>query len=721
MNEAIMIPRTQNHNQDSFINIFLFLVLLVVMSVSHKPLSAQPQAQVFLDSLYSSKELGCTITNDSTTFRLFAPRATNVVLVLFQRHTDESGIETSMKRDANGVWEYSSSENLLGKYYGYRVFGPGGRGEVFNPNIIIADPYSKAVATKVNWHQPAKTLIIKSDYDWEGDTFIASNEHSQLIIYEAHVRDLTAHSSSGIEAKGTYKGLTEEGKQGGLSYLKNLGVNTIELLPTQKFGNIELPFRDSSVLQHGYPFNTWNPYERNHWGYMTSYFFAPETYYGTDGTMQRDQYNGTDGRAINEFKDMVKTFHKNGIAVIMDVVYNHVSQYDFNPFKYIDKFYYFHCDSNGNYIMTSGCGNDFKTNRPMARRLIVESVLYWMKEYHIDGFRFDLATMIDWETCKLITAEARKINPNVILIAEAWGGGKYDLGGFSDIGWAAWNDLIRNGVKGQNPNDGLGFIFGKFQGGNTTKSFMSYVTGTLREDGGPFVKQEHSINYLESHDDNTMGDFIRLGLHDVKEHTTITDTKNHAKLTAKQLALNKLAAMYLFTAQGPVMIHEGQEFARSKLIAPTNAPDTRVGMIDHNSYDKDNETNYLNYDHAEMNQSLVSYYQGLIALRRSHPILSSAPKEAVTFLKTDDDFHLAFHLDPGKLGEDPAYSELKKDNQFIVLLNGNPKKNLTLQLPSSGWKVVGNPDKVTQDKPFGKVPKKVTVPPTSGMILMKGK
>ncbi len=696
----------------------LFFVLFLMLTSASRPLFAQPQAQKFLDSLYSEKELGCILSWEKTTIRLFAPRATKVMLVLFEKYDEETGKEFLMVKDEQGVWEYSFPEALTGKFYGYRVFGPEGAGEMFNPDIIIADPYSKAVATKVNWHQQAKTLIVNTEYDWEEDTFVAPENYSKLIIYESHVRDLTAHATSGAKAKGTYKGLTEEGITGGLSYLKSLGVNAIELLPTQKFGNVEQPFKDSIVRNFGYPVNTWNPYERNHWGYMTSYFFAPETYYGTDGTMERDKYNGADGRAVHEFKDMVKTFHKNGIAVIMDVVYNHVSNYDFNPFKFIDKYYYFHTDANGNFVASSGCGNDFKTDRLMARRLVVESVKYWMKEYHVDGFRFDLATMIDWETCKLITQEAKKINPNVILIAEAWGGGKYDLAGFSMIGWAAWNDLIRNGVKGQNPRDGHGFIFGKFQGTNSKKSFMSYVTGSLLLDGGPFVQKEHSINYLESHDDNTMGDFIRFATHEVKENEKISDANKNAKLSPKQLALHKLAALYLFTSQGPVMIHEGQEYGRSKLIAQTSAPDPRIGMIDHNSYDKDNETNYLNFEHAELNKELVEYYKGLIHLRKTYPVLSNVSNEAIEFLPTKDDFHIAFFIDNSKEQRTKNKVQSTK-NGIMVLLNGSPTKSLDMKLPKGSWQVIANPDKVTQDKPFGKVSGSVTVPPTSGMILMR--
>lgn len=693
--------------------IILSIIFILMKSPSSAGPGKLPPKQRAFDSLYSAKQLGCIAADSQSTFRLFAPRAMRVTLVLFDRFDQETGEEFAMTRDSNGVWEYTIKKSLFGKYYGYRILGPIGNGEMFNPKTVIADPYSKAVATKNNYHHPAKTLILKTDFDWGGDTFVVPGNHDDLIIYEAHLRDLTAHPSSGVSSKGTYIGMTEKGKTGGLSYLKTLGVNAIEFLPLQEFGNIELPYRDKTAVNDSGEVNTWNPYERNHWGYMTSYFFAPESYYATDGSMERDKYDGSDGRAVKEFKTLVKTLHREGIAVIMDVVYNHVSQYDYNPFKYIDKFYYFHTDSMGDFVKASGCGNDFYTERPMARRLIVESVKYWMQEYHVDGFRFDLATMIDWTTCKKIVEEARKINPNVILIAEPWGGGKYDLKGFSDIGWASWNDQIRNGVKGQNPRDGLGFIFGKFQGSNTKKSLMSYVTGSLREDGGPYLKKEHSINYLESHDDNTLGDFIRLGTGEVKDTQRITDTYHNARLSSRQLALNKLAALFLFTSQGPVMMGEGQEFARSKVIAPTSAPDPNVGRLDHNSYDKDNETNYLNYLHRPLNQDLFDYYKGLIALRRSTPCFGSAPKKAIEFLPSDDKLLISFTIDeklvPGSGGR----------GKFLVIMNGNPDKRAVVRLPVGEWGILANNKRVSPKTPIRSVSRSVDVPATSGMILVK--
>ncbi len=610
---------------------------------------------------------------------------------------------------ADGVWELTIDSTLFGRYYGYRITGPSGPGELFNPSVVVGDPYGKAVCTKNNYHLPAKTLIFDDSYDWGDDHFVVPPNHNGLVIYEAHLRDLTAHPTSEVRRRGTYLGLTERGKRGGLSYLKSLGVNAIEFLPLQKFGTIELPYRDPAHRSDLGEINTWNPYERNHWGYMTSYFFAPETYYASDGSMERERYNGTDARAVKEMKDMIRVLHREGFAVILDVVYNHASQYDDNPFKLIDRKYYFRTDSGGTFLHTSGCGNDFYTERPMARRLIVESIRYWMKEYHIDGFRFDLGAMIDATTRKEVLRAARAINPNVFLVAEAWGGGKYDLAAFSDIGWASWNDQMRNGTNGQNPRDGLGFIFGKFQGPNTKKSFQSYVTGTLRKDGGPFVRKEHSVSYLESHDDNTLGDFIRLGTRDVAEGARITDRKANAALTPRQLALNKLAALCLLTTQGPVMLHEGQEYARSKVIAPTDAPDTNVGRIDHNSYEKDNETNWLNYDEQAINEELTNYYRGLIRLRKEHPLLNDAPDGGVTFLPTKDDFLLAYAI----------RGKGRKGHPLLVILNGNPADTARVKLPRGQWAVLADARSVSSGGGRRVRTASVTVGPTSGMILVR--
>ena len=677
---------------------------LEIAGLGRKPL--RPMG--ILDSLYSEKTLGWHFSGDRTVFRVFAPRATQVEIELFQSYEQKKGERQAMQRDADGVWEVALPGKKLGFYYGYRVSGPDGAGEMFDSSRLIADPYSTAVATENHYLHKGKTLIFEDRYDWQDDNF-ETPDWRDLIIMEAHVRDLTAHPTAGLDSllRGSYRGFLDPDTPGGLNYLKDLGVNAVELLPVQDFGNIEVPYKDAAAPV----FNTWNPYERNHWGYMTSYFFAPESYYASGGTMRRGEISGLEARAPREFKDMVQALHRNGIAVILDVVYNHVAEYDQNCFKYVDKKYYFRLDGDLNFMGKSGCGNDFKTERPMARRLIIDSVLHWMREYHVDGFRFDLAAMLDWQTIDAITEAARKINPGVILIAEPWGGGEYEPAEFSKHGWAAWNDQFRNGIKGQNPRDGLGFIFGKWQGKNSRKTLKNYLIGTLAERGGLFREKAHAVNYLESHDDHTLGDFIRIGSGAVEENQVIADVDRNARLDKVQLRLNRFAALLLFTSQGPVMMAQGQDWARSKVIAPTDVPDPNVGRIDHNSYEKDNETNWLNWQHREMNAALVAYYRGLIALRKAHPAFRRAAKSDIRFFNSESPLAFGYLLKKGNSGD---------RHDFMVLLNGNPLIPAVFTLPAGNWEVVVDAHRAgTQRLITASSGMNIVVQATSGMVFRK--
>ena len=635
---------------------------------------------------------GAFVHGNKTAFKILAPRAEKVYLVIFNSPEAATGCEHPMKKDAAGVWQLTLKNAGYGTLYGYRLEGP----PPIDPAVIVADPYSKAAVTQNSYRHVAKSLVVSDDFDWEGDEPLKLDPRD-AVIYEMHVRDMTAHPTAESGSTGTYLGLVNPHQRGGIAHIKTMGFNAVELLPAQDFANVEVPYKDDSTPVY----NTWNPYARNHWGYMTTFFFVPETYYASDGTDEPGAWNGKDGRTVTEFKTMVKEFHKQGIAVLMDVVYNHVSNYDYHPFKYIDREKYFRLDENGEYVTQSGCGNETRTEESAVRQLILESVKYWLKEYHIDGFRFDLAYLIDKETCELILTEARKINPNVIIIAEPWGGG-YDPDGFSDIGWAAWNDQFRNGVKGQNPHDGQGFIFGKWQGGNDQASLQRYFSGSLRDNGGQFTESAHSVNYLESHDDHTMGDFIRLGTNLVKEDQVITDRKANAAVRDRQLALNKLAALYLLTSQGPTMIHSGQEWARSKVIAATNAPDEHVGLIDHNSYNKDNETNWLNWDEKDRNQELVDYYHGLIELRKMFPEFRRSEPVDYQFTIPDGNVAVVYQL---------------KEKLFVVL-NGEQKKQITVKLPKGKWHLLvdGESVNLNANKNFNG---KITVPATSGMVFSK--
>ncbi len=653
-----------------------------------------------LNSFFSTKQLGSTVENGTTYFRLFAPNPIKVEVIIFDKVDDNDGEIYLMEKDSQGVWEFDVHNDLSGKYYAYLVYHKEHIEKDIKPNFAV-DPYAKAVATYTDYFNPRKSIIYNKDYNWENDEWV-KRDWRDLIIYEMHIRDLTAHPSANSSSPGTYRGLVEKDKPGGLSYIKSLGVNTVELLPAQEYGYVEIPYNDS--LNGRY--NTWNPYERNYWGYMTSNYFAPAAYYAENsGELKRKVWIGENGDQVNQFKDMVKEFHKEGIAVIMDVVYNHLSEYEIGNLKEIDKDFYFRLDGDGNYIAQSYCGNDLKTERPMVRKLIIDSILYWMKEYHIDGFRFDLGKLIDWQTIEAIIREARKINPQVVFVCEPWGGG-YDPKGFSLREWGSWNDQIRNGIKGENPYDGLGWIFGKWQGNNTKNRIQSYVRGTLiNEEYGLFQESKHSVNYLESHDGYTLGDFIRIGLEKVKGEEIIKDLDANTALDSTELKLHKLASLFLFTSQGITMINSGQEYARSKVIfEDENAEDEHTGMLDHNSYNKDNETNYLNFNHAEINKELLSYYKGLIRLRKSHDAFRKANYDSYTFL-------------PIKGKEFAVVYELEyKNMNYFVAFNADPKSKLTLDLPEGWWEVLADENEIMRENTKA-ISSKAVLNPSTGIVL----
>ena len=330
-----------------------------------------------------------------------------------------------------------------------------------------------------------------------------------------------------------------------------------------------------------------------------------------------------------------------------------------------------------------------------------------MKEYYVDGFRFDLAKLIDWETIEEVLRQARMINPNVIFIAEPWGGG-YDPMGFSLRGWASWNDQFRNGIKGENPVNGQGWIFGNWYAHNNFERIKSYIRGTLSKDEhGLFQMKEHSVNYLESHDGYTLGDFIRIGSDEVDIEKVIENIDEHIRLTPLQLKLNKLAALFLFTSQGIIMLHEGQEFARSKVIfSYSEVQDNNKGKMDHNSYEKDNETNYLNYNHININNELHNYYKGLIALRNKYDSFRRAEYDEIKFFDTKEN--------PFALG----YSIEHKNEKFIVLFNADRKTDFKFSLPEGEWNILVNSEKAGTNE-LEKIYSQINLEPSTGLVLIK--
>ncbi len=641
-------------------------------------------------------------------FRLYCPKAERVDAVLFNRYDQRNGEYHPMEKLDDGNWHLKLPGRHVGKYYAYRIQHPGDAEGLLHTESLIADPYSRQIATSNHYRQYARTRIDEPEpFNWQGDSFVIPPEQRDLIIYETHLRDMTAHPSAGAQSPGTYNGMIERNITGGISHLKKLGVNAVEFLPLQKFAGFEPPFCQKTP--EGFH-NTWNAYSRNHWGYMTSYFFAPETMYASDGSTKAGTVTGTSDRAATELKQLVRELHREGIAVIMDVVYNHVSQYDLNPLKYLDRTDFFRTDEDGKLTSESGCGNDLRTESPYIRELIISSVLWWMQEYHIDGFRFDLANLIDRETIAEIRSEAEKINPNVLLIAEPWGGG-YDPTGFSAYGWSSWNDQLRNGVKGINPVETPGFIFGQWHYESSRESLENFIKGTLiHEPNGRFHHQEHAINYLEAHDGYTLGDFIRIALDPAKRNKKFNKKTKLIPLNEREMKTARLAALFLMTSQGIPMLHAGQEWGRSKWIVPDNDDDPDRGKLDHNSYEKDNETNYLDYTEIEANQSLFEYYRDLIRIRRHYPQLRLAEAGDITFHEYEDPLLLTFEI----------YSEeLPTNDHLLVTLNGNSETDHQLTLPEGRWEIIADGLRVYPEEAAAVKNNPLTIPATSGMILRK--
>lgn len=644
--------------------------------------------------------MGYTIIDGGVVFRVYSPLSETVEVMVYDNYQDIKGEGHTCTKDDKGIWNAFIDDDLKDKWYLYKVLMNG-------ETNYAADPWSIHVTTTNNYLQFPKSKIIDiPHFDWEDDKFVNIDDPRDLIIYETHIKDMVAHPSSKTFVQGIYNDF-REAEVGGISHLRKLNVNAVEFLPLQKFAYFEPPFDEET--NEGIT-NKWNPYARNYWGYMTSFFLAPETIYSSDGSLAPEEITGESETAMNELKNLVKSLHSENIAVIMDVVYNHASHYDQNPLKILAKEQYFKLDDNDSFINNSWTGNDINTSSEQARNLIIESVLHWIKEYHIDGFRFDLAGIIDWKTIDLIKQEAEKINPNVILIAEPWGG-EYKPSGFSNHGWISWNDKFRNAIKGSHPISDKGFIFGGWNHETSRFAIENFIRGTLKNnEKGLFNTSAHSLNYIESHDGYTLGDFIRISLDREKNERHFEHKRSLTRLSEQELDIAKLAAITLFVSQGVTMLHCGQEWGRSKLIYDSTKKDSKAGKLDHDSYNKDNETNWLNYNELEINKSLFNYYKGLIKLRLHSPALRKAAPSDINFKVYNDPLHITFSI--------KTNPEVDKYEYFISL-NGNPTKKHTIIIPKGEWELIADKNSIRLNKAKITIENSYTLPQSSGVILRR--
>ncbi len=575
---------------------------------------------------------GATLNAVGCNFALFSHHATDVTLLLFDHFGDDVPSHTiPLDRRLNktgDVWHVFIHGVREGQLYGYIVDGPyypEKLGYRFNANKLLMDPYTRAVGGTYHWNKSSvygykygggyddlsfsmessldletKSVVVDdSGFDWEGDKQLLI-PMKDTIIYESHLRSLTMHPASNVRHPGTYLGVIDI-----IPYLKDLGITTLELLPVQGFNEQENfktdPLTGRKLVQY--------------WGYSTLSFFAPTSWYASD----RNSLT-----AVKEFKEMVKALHKAGIEVILDVVYNHTGEgNEYGPtlsFRGIDNSVYYMLDNGRRYQNYSGCGNTLNCNHPVVRRLILDSLRYWVVDMHVDGFRFDLAAILgrdeagNWLPNYSILSEIARdpILSSVKVIAEGWdAAGLYTVGGFPP-GWAEWNGKFRDDVR----------AFVKSDPGKVTE-IAKRITGSQdlfeHKQGRPY----HSINFVTAHDGFTLNDLVSYNSkHNENNGENNTDGENNnlswncgcegdtddPRILEMRDRQMKNFFTLLMVSQGTPMIHAGDEFKFSK-------------KGNNNTYCQDNHFSWIDWGLKRKNRHYLDFCKYLIAFRKAHPSL----------------------------------------------------------------------------------------------------
>jgi isoamylase len=557
---------------------------------------------------------GATVVANGVNFSVFSSAAESCTLVLFRKHEKQPFVEIEFPRAfrIGGVYamivfdlDYEDLE------YGYRFSGPWdpGRGLRFDSSKVVSDPYARAVGGRDVWREEPdwndtyqhRARLAFDDFDWEDDHPLETPTHD-LIIYEVHVRGFSADPSSDINAPGTFAGIREK-----IPYLKKLGVNCLELLPVYEFDEWENSRRhpQSGELL------------LNYWGYSTVAFFSPKAGYAATGNL---------GMQVDELKTTIKELHRNGIEVILDVVFNHTAEGDHRgpviSFRGIDNATYYMLTPEGYYYNFSGCGNTLNCNNPVVRNMVLDCLRYWAAEYHIDGFRFDLASILgrDQNGAPLSNPpllESLAYDPVLSkckLIAEAWdAGGLYQVGSFPAYGrWAEWNgkyrDALRRFIKG---DEGM-------VGEIATRILGSPDLYWYR---GPSA----SINFITCHDGFTLRDLVSYNWkHNEANGENNNDGANDNNswncgwegestdpaVNALRIQQMKNALTILMVSRGVPMILMGDEIGR-----------TQQG--NNNVYCQDNKLAWMDWHLVETNAGLLRFFQKAIAFRHAHPVLRS--------------------------------------------------------------------------------------------------
>ncbi|WP_340020928.1 type I pullulanase [Paenibacillus sp. FSL K6-1096] len=526
---------------------------------------------------YEGDDLGLSYSSAGSDFCLWAPTAGEAVLILYDSWQEAEGRRLPMARDVRGTWRISVPGDLDGQFYTYAVLIGGQWHEA-------VDPYARAVG--VNGDKGAILDLRKTDPARWTEGKPPLQDPVDAVIYELHLRDLSVHPGSGIKHKGQYLGLAEAGTRGpegivtGLDHIAALGVTHVQLLPIYDYATESVD--ETRLAEPHY-----------NWGYDPKNYNAPEGSYATDPYLP--------GLRIRELKTMIQALHDRGLRVIMDVVYNHVYDGFLINFTKLVPGYYLRYKQDGRLSNGSGCGNDTASERKMMSRFIVESVLYWAKEYHIDGFRFDLMGLHDIGTMNEIRRRLDELDPSIITIGEGW---VMDMELAEELranqshanqmpGIGHFNDGFRDAVKGNIfLHDQKGFISGGIGFEHNVK--VGIAGGICYAPGlGQFAQEpQQSVNFVECHDNHTLWDKLLLSTPGAED--------------GQRIAMHHLASAIVLTSQGIPFIHAGQEFLRTK------------GLVE-NSYKSPVEVNWLDWVRCAEHKESVDYMKRLIALRAAHP------------------------------------------------------------------------------------------------------
>ena len=526
---------------------------------------------------YDGDDLGVRYTPEETKFRLWAPSASEAKVLLYPVWDFMFAEEMEMTRDVQGTWTLQLEGDYKGIGYKYKVKV----GEQWNEAV---DPYAAAVG--INGDRGAIIdLQAANPNRWTEDR-PPLDSPIDAVIYELHLRDLSIHPSGGITHAGKYLGLAEEGTRGpkniptGLDHIRSLGVTHVQLLPVYDYATESV---DESKLDQ----------PQYNWGYDPKNYNAPEGSYSTDPYEPAAR--------ITEMKQMIQTLHDKGLRVIMDVVYNHVYDWYLINFTKLVPGYYLRYRSDGTLSDGAACGNEFGSERKMVRKFIVESILHWVREYHIDGFRFDLMGLLDVDTMNEIRRRLDEIDPSIIVIGEGWNmdtvlpaekrANQSNARLLPRIGH--FNDGFRDAIKGSIFMHGnKGFISGASGFENDIrKGIVGGIdyNGRLRQYAEEPIQ---CVNYVECHDNHTLWDKLVLSTEGVSEEERVN--------------MHRLASALILTSQGVPFIHAGQEFMR-----------TKQGV--ENSYKSPDEINWLDWERCAAHLGDVKYMQQLIRLRKEHP------------------------------------------------------------------------------------------------------